>query len=72
VVSVRVGDVPDLLTVPERGVLVDRSPAALADGVETIAGRAHEPRRSLLPDELRASTVAGRLIEIYRAVLRDE
>jgi glycosyltransferase involved in cell wall biosynthesis len=65
VVSVPVGDVPDLLTRPEQGRIVERTPAALAEGIEAVLGL---PRaeRSLLPERLHASRVAGRLIEIYR------
>jgi glycosyltransferase involved in cell wall biosynthesis len=70
VVSVAVGDVPQLLTEPAQGVIAERSPQALANGVETVLGRAATPRVSLLPVHLRASTVAQRLIEIYRDVLR--
>ena len=69
VVSVAVGDVPDLLTPPERGVIVERSPQALATGVETVLERAPAARHSLLPSHLRASSVAQRLIEIYREVI---
>jgi glycosyltransferase involved in cell wall biosynthesis len=69
VVSVAVGDVPDLLTTPDRGVIVDRSAAALAAGVEATVNRAPGDRISLLPPHLRASTVASRLVEIYRSVL---
>jgi glycosyltransferase involved in cell wall biosynthesis len=69
VVSVAVGDVPDLLTTPAQGVIVERSAAALATGVETVVDRAPHDRISLLPSRLRASSVASRLIEIYRSVL---
>ena len=69
VVSVAVGDVPDLVTTPEQGIIVERTPAALASGVETVVGRAPGERISLLPSHLRVSTVARRLIEIYRSVL---
>lgn len=69
VVSVAVGDVPDLLTLPERGVIVERSPQALATGVETVLERAPAARHSLLPTHLHASSVAQRLIEIYREVI---
>ena len=69
VVSVPVGDVPDLLTTPDRGVIVERSPEALATGVERVIGRASGERHSLLPDHLRASSVAQRLVEVYRSVL---
>jgi glycosyltransferase involved in cell wall biosynthesis len=69
VVSVAVGDVPDLLALPERGVIVERSPQSLATGVETVVEGAPAERHSLLPTHLRASTVAQRLIEIYREVI---
>jgi glycosyltransferase involved in cell wall biosynthesis len=69
VVSVAVGDVPDLVTSPEQGIIVERTPAALASGVETVVTRAPAERVSLLPSHLRVSSVAGRLIEIYRSVL---
>jgi glycosyltransferase involved in cell wall biosynthesis len=68
VVSVPVGDVPQLLTTPERGAIVGRTPSALADGVESVVARDGHARRSLLPEYLRASVVADRLIEMYRSV----
>jgi glycosyltransferase involved in cell wall biosynthesis len=70
VISVAVGDVPDVVTTPEQGLIVDRAPGALASGVETVVARAPRVRTSLLPAHLRASTVADRLIEIYRSVGR--
>lgn len=65
VVSVPVGDVPDLVTRPEQGRIVERTPAALAAGIEAAL---RQPRtgRSLLPERLHASQVTSRLIEIYR------
>jgi glycosyltransferase involved in cell wall biosynthesis len=72
VVSVAVGDVPDILTTPARGRIVERTPEALASGVEQVTGEGTREVRSLLPVQLRASTVAQRLIGIYRAVLRGE
>lgn len=72
VVSVAVGDVPDILTDPARGLIVRRTPEALANGVEQITGQGSREVHSLLPVHLRASTVAQRLVEIYRAVLRGE
>jgi teichuronic acid biosynthesis glycosyltransferase TuaC len=72
VVSVAVGDVPDLLTEPARGAIVERTPAALAAGVERVVTCAPAVRHSLLPHHLRASVVATRLVEIYRSVLRGE
>ena len=69
VVSVEVGDVPDLLTEPARGVIVERSAEALANGVETVAARVPAQRHSWLPVHLRASTVAERLIHLYREVI---
>lgn len=70
VVSVAVGDVPEVVTTPERGIIVERMPAALASGVETVVDRAPRERISILPSHLRASTVADRLIGIYRSVLQ--
>ena len=70
VVSVAVGDVPDVVTTPEQGVIVERTPAALASGVETVVDRAPRERFSLLPSHLRASAVAGRLIDIYRSAIK--
>jgi len=72
VVSVPVGDVPDLLTVPERGAIVARFPSALADGVERVVSHSLRERHSLLPLHLRASTVAKRLVEIYRSVAESQ
>ena len=68
VVSVPVGDVPDLLTVPERGRIAGRSPSHLANAVESVL---QMPRasKSLLPDHLQASHVAARLVEIYQQVV---
>jgi glycosyltransferase involved in cell wall biosynthesis len=72
VVSVAVGDVPELLTTPERGTIASRTPAALAAGVERVVTCAPSVRHSLLPDHLRGSVVATRLVEIYRSVLRGD
>jgi glycosyltransferase involved in cell wall biosynthesis len=69
VVSVAVGDVPDLLTEAARGIIVERSPQALANGVETVAAGVPAQRHSLLPLPLRSSTVAERLINLYREVI---
>lgn len=65
VVSVPVGDVPDIVTRPGQGRIVERTPVALAEGLERVLGM---PRagQSLLPDRLHASRVAARLVEIYR------
>jgi teichuronic acid biosynthesis glycosyltransferase TuaC len=68
VVSVAVGDIPQLLTLPEQGIIVERNPSALADGVETVIARQRQTPRSLLPDHLRASVVADCLIDMYRSV----
>ncbi|MEO7993586.1 MAG: glycosyltransferase [bacterium] len=67
VVSVAVGDVPQVVTKPEQGSIVDRDPAALAQGVQRILRLRPDRRHSLLPHALRASTVAQRLIAIYSA-----
>jgi glycosyltransferase involved in cell wall biosynthesis len=64
VVSVPVGDVPEIVTRPEQGRIVERTPAALAEGIEAML-QSPRARHSLLPERLHASQVTARLIEIY-------
>jgi glycosyltransferase involved in cell wall biosynthesis len=71
VVSVAVGDVPQLLvTDPESGRIASGDPVALGDA---IAGVVRRPRPNNLPKVIYRSTtnqIAGRVAEIYRLVLR--
>ncbi len=66
VVSVPVGNVPDLIDSPERGRVASRDPALLADAVEEVLRSQSSARYSLLPQRLQASSVARRLVEIYQ------
>lgn len=70
VVSVPVGDVPELMERPEMGEIVERTPAAVAAGVERVMARRQDTTVSLLPHRFRASSVAARLVEIYRSLAR--
>ncbi len=71
VVSVPVGNVPDLINTRERGRIVPRDPVQLADAVEDVVRSRPAHSRSLLPDSLRASIVARRLVAIYGRVCRE-
>ncbi len=68
VVGVPVGDLPELITGPAMGRIVDRDPGALADAVQSLGPQA-EPRQSLLPASLSDDRVAERLTMIYAAAL---
>lgn len=73
IVSVPVGDVPQVVDSPERGRIAGRNPSALADAVVDLLGHAttglDEVPPSLLPPRLRSGVVAGQLRDIYSAVL---
>jgi glycosyltransferase involved in cell wall biosynthesis len=64
VVSVPVGDVPQVVDRPERGLIAPRDPARLAEALLAVAAR---PRVgvSLLPCHLSSAAIAARLIQIY-------
>lgn len=68
VVSVPVGNVPELIDAPERGCIAPRDPELLADAVEQVLRSRSSARSSLLPEALLASSVARRLIGIYQRV----
>ncbi len=69
VVSVPVGSVPELIDTPARGRVVPRDPTQLADAVEAVLRAQPPTRHSLLPDALRAASVAQRVLGVYRRVL---
>jgi glycosyltransferase involved in cell wall biosynthesis len=71
VVSVPVGSVPELIDTPTRGRVVARDPAQLADAVDAVVRSQPPTRPSLLPDALRAASVAQRLLGIYARVCRE-
>jgi glycosyltransferase involved in cell wall biosynthesis len=71
VVSVPVGQVPELVDTPARGRVVPRDPTALADAVDAVVRAQPPTRSSLLPDALRAASVAERLLGIYARVSRE-
>ena len=68
VVSVPVGDVPELIDTPERGRIAPRDPVLLADAVEEVSRVRTPAARSLLPETLRGPSVARHLIAIYGRV----
>jgi glycosyltransferase involved in cell wall biosynthesis len=73
IVSVPVGDVPQVVDSAERGRITDRNPAALADAVADLLGTGpvalDTVPPSLLPPRLRSGAVAMQLREIYAGVL---
>jgi glycosyltransferase involved in cell wall biosynthesis len=68
VVGVPVGNVPELIDTAERGRIAPRDPERLADAVDDVLHSRSSARPSLLPEALRASSVARRLIGIYQRV----
>jgi glycosyltransferase involved in cell wall biosynthesis len=68
VVGVPVGNVPELIDTAERGRIAPRDPERLADAVEEVLNSRSSTRHSLLPEALRASSVARRLIGIYQRI----
>lgn len=64
VVSVPVGDVPEVVDRPERGLIAPRDPARLAEALTAVAGRSRTGA-SLLPPQLRSAAIASRLVELY-------
>jgi glycosyltransferase involved in cell wall biosynthesis len=69
VVSVRVGDVPDLLSVASRGRVVDREPAAIASGIESLCTMTSKgPRTSMLPTQFSVGDVGRRLRSTYTTI----
>lgn len=71
VVSVPVGSVPELVDTPARGRVVARDPTALADAVDAVVRSQPPTRHSLLPEALRAASVAQRVLSIYAHVCRE-
>jgi glycosyltransferase involved in cell wall biosynthesis len=67
VVSVPVGDLPELISRPAMGAIADRDPGALADAVRRLP-RAPDTPASLLPAAMEARMVAHRVIDLYRQV----
>jgi glycosyltransferase involved in cell wall biosynthesis len=67
VVSVPVGDVPDVVDRPELGAIAPRDPAMLAEALLAVAA---QPRAgaSLLPARLTSAAIAARLMAIYGQV----
>lgn len=68
VISVPVGDVPEVVDAPERGMIVPRDPAQLAQAGLAAVGRTGS-RVSLLPEHLRSGTIARRLVKMYEQLL---
>ena len=68
VVGVLVGNVSEMIDTPERGRIVPRDPHLLANAVEDVLRSRAPVRGCLLPERLRASNVAKRLVEIYRSI----
>ncbi len=72
IVAVPVGDVPQIVTRPDQGRIVRREPPSLASAVQEIIASRPAARVSLLPESLRASSVANRLIDIYTTACQPE
>jgi len=68
VVGVPVGSVPEMIDTPERGRVAPRDPVLLANAVEGVSRARSPDASSLLPEPLRASSVARRLIAVYGRV----
>ncbi len=68
VVSVRVGDVPEVIDRAAMGAIVPRDPPRLADAVAALPP-APDLRPSLLPDRYTSEAMVRRLLDIYRACL---
>jgi len=69
VVSVAVGDVPEIVRSPEQGRIARRDPVGLADAVEELVSSIPKRQRSLLDRRFHGSAVARRLAGIYQGLL---
>lgn len=68
VVSVPVGDVEQVVDVPERGMIAPRDPVKLAEAILAVMSRPRSDT-SLLPPSLRSGVIAQRLIDLYTGLL---
>lgn len=69
VVSVQVGDVEQWIGMSGGGEVVDRSPRAIAAGIQRVVGTPGEVDVSRIRKEVGLESVGLRIIEIYRDVL---
>ena len=71
VVSVRVGDVPELiLRDPSVGSIVERSPESIAEGITQILENKSPVHLSTLRQEISLEAIANKLLAIYNEVLQ--
>jgi glycosyltransferase involved in cell wall biosynthesis len=70
IVSVEVGDVPDLLQqFPNRGCIVSRDPADIAEGIHAVLSGTNDVDSAESLDSVSHQAVAAQVIELYRQVL---
>lgn len=69
VVSVDIGDTAERLGPVDNSIVVDRTPEAIAEGLEAVAGTRSNGREHVMPFSLPAT--AERILEVYEQVLAE-